>query len=115
MWRINKEVVLSYFLAFVVIWFGVSEVSSPERWVVFVPTFLNLGDMVNSLVMVHGVVLVLCGLSLVFNFYRRIAAFIVLIMLIDIVTTLILVSGLDEISVRDIGLLGMALALALKN
>lgn len=115
---INKEIVLSYFLGFVVIWFGVNEILHPERWAVFVPSFLSSGNMVNYvnyLVVAHGIVLVLSGLSLAFNFHRRIAAFIVFLMLVEIIITLIRASGLDEIAVRDIGLSGMALALSLKN
>lgn len=113
--RLSKEKVLSYFLAFVVIWFGTNEILSPERWVAFVPSFLGTGDVLHYLVIGHGVVLILCGLAMLSDFHKRIAAFIVFLMLVDIVVTLISISGLDEVVVRDIGLLGMALALSLKN
>lgn len=115
MYRFNKENVLSFFLAFVVIWFGYNEVTNPEQWVAFVPSFLGGGDTTQYLVVAHGIILILSGLSLIFSFHRRKAALVVLLMLAGIVFTLLSVSGLDEIAVRDIGLLGMALALSLKN
>lgn len=113
--KINKELVLSCFLGFVVIWFGANEILYPERWAAFAPSFLRAMEMINYLVMAHGIVLALSGLALIFNFHRRIAAFVLFLMIGQIVVTLIMVSGLDEIAVRDIGLLGMALALSLKN
>lgn len=99
------------FLGFVVIWFGLNEVRNPEAWAIYVPGFLQGMSMVNTLVLVHGVILILSGVALIFNFYRRLAAIVLALMLLDIVATLWLGSGLDEITVRDIGLLGMALAL----
>lgn len=115
MYRFNNENILSFFLAFVVIWFGYNEVTNPEQWVAYVPSFLGGGSMTEYLVVAHGIILILSGLSLIFNFHKRTAAFVILLMLAGIVFTLLSVSGLDEIAVRDIGLLGMALALTLKN
>lgn len=112
----NRETVLSFFLGFVVLWFGGNEIMSPERWTVFVPAFLGItGDLLNYLVVAHGIVLALSGICLIFNFHRRLAASVVFLMILSIVFTLVSTSGLDEIAVRDIGLLGMALALALRN
>ncbi len=117
--QINKETILSYFLGFVVIWFGVNEIMEPERWAGYVPEFIKeaiaSAKMVNYMVLGHGVVLSASGLALVLGFRRRAAAFIIFLMLLGIVAALLQVSGLDEIAVRDIGLLGMALALTLKN
>ena len=115
--KLNREIILSLALGFVVLWFGTHEIMSPSSWAVFVPSFLGfLGEqMILYLVMFHGVLLVACGLAIIFNFYRRLAAFIILLMLLDIIFTLFLGEGLDEIVVRDIGLAGIAFALALKE
>ena len=116
--NMNREVILSYFLGFVVLWFGANEIMSPAKWTVFVPEFMKAlvgAQMLVDLVILHGILLVVCGLALVFNYYRRLAASIVCLMLLDIIITLFLGEGLDEIVARDIGLLGMAFALALKN
>lgn len=114
--RLNTETILSLFLGFVVIWFGYNEVTNPEAWGVYVPSFIGAtGAMLNNLVMAHGAVLVLSGLAIIFNFHRKAGASVIALMLLSIVITLVMGAGLDDVAVRDIGLFGMALALALKN
>ena len=112
---ITMRNVASCFLAFVVMYFGIQEVRSPEQWVVFVPSFLGSGEILRYPVMLHGLVLILCGLGVVCNIGRRIAAGILALMIAQIVVTMFRVTGLDETVARDIGLFGMALALSLKN
>jgi uncharacterized membrane protein YphA (DoxX/SURF4 family) len=113
--RLNKETVLSLFLGFVVIWFGVNEVTNPQDWSVFIPKFIASFAPATTLVILHGAVLIVAGISLILNWKRRIASGILALMILSIVITLFSGEGLTEIVVRDIGLLGMALALALKN
>jgi len=113
--RIHREMILSLFLAFVVIWFGINEILNPENWTVFIPKFLNIEAQAENLILLHGGVLVLSGLALVFNWKRKIAASIIFLLILSIVFTLFQGEGLSETVVRDIGLLGLALALALKN
>ena len=109
--KINREAILSYFLGFVVLWFGIEEVMHPANWTIFVPQFFGTGDTLTYLVIFHGVLLLACGLSLIFNFHRRVAAVVFSLMLLEIIINLFLVDGLSEIVVRDIGLLGMAITL----
>jgi uncharacterized membrane protein len=113
--KFNRENVLSYFLAFVVIYFGVNEILSPEKWLTFVPKFLGTGDMITYMVMGHGILLLLCGLGLVLNMYRRFAAILLFLMLADVVFNLYASDGFSSIVVRDIGLAGMALGLSVRN
>src|SRR3989344_7216728 len=105
--KMNRENILSYFLAFVVIWFGINEIFNPESWVVFLPEFFENFDVVNILVIGHGILLTLCGLALVFNFYRKYIAIILSLILANIIVTLLFSSGLSQIAVRDVGLLGI--------
>lgn len=113
--KLNKETILSYFLGFVVIWFGVNEVTNPSDWAVFIPEFLSGIATATSLVVVHGIVLIVTGLMLVFNWKRRLGAGIIALMILSIIFTLFMSEGLTEIVVRDIGLFGAALALAIRN
>ncbi|MBP9711982.1 MAG: DoxX family membrane protein [Candidatus Pacebacteria bacterium] len=113
--KFNRENVLSYFLAFVVIYFGVSEISSPEKWTAFVPKIIASGDMLTYLIVGHGILLLLCGLALIFNFYRRFAAMLLVLMLLDVVWSVYTTSQFGSTFVRDVGLLGMALALSFRN
>jgi len=103
--------VLGGFLGFVMVWFGINEILSPQEWVTFVPSFVNPPMLATLSVLAHGVLLIVCGLSLFLNYYRKISATIVSLMLLEIIVNLILISGLTDIVVRDIGLFGSSLAL----
>ena len=109
----KAENVLSYFLAFVVGWFGLNEIFAPQEWVTFAPSFLGSGTLAISLVVIHGVILVSCAILLFFNMYRRIAGIVLALIFLEVVTDLIIQTGLSDIAVRDIGLGGMASALAM--
>jgi uncharacterized membrane protein len=113
--KINRELVLSLFLAFVVGYFGISEITSPEKWVHFVPSFFGTGSIINTLVLIHGIILVLCGVFLVINWKKRMVATLLSLMLLSIVFSLFSDGGLTPTTVRDIGLFGMALSLTFKN
>ena len=113
--KINKETVLSWFLAFVAVWFGVVEVLHPAAWTSFVPDMAKTVTPAIDLVSIHGVLLVVLGLALAFNFYRRVAAVILAIVILEIVFFMLQKGGLNPIVVRDIGLFGMAFALSFKN
>lgn len=115
MTRINKITILSWSLAFVVIWFGVTEIMHPAEWAVFVPSFVAGVAPAATLVTVHGFLLFVLSLALIFNFYRRVAAIIVAIILLEIIFNFLQKGGLNPIVVRDIGLFGAALALSFRN
>lgn len=100
-------------LVFVFVWFGVNEISNPVYWSGYVPPlvekFLPFG--INLFVQLHGVALSILALALLFKFYIRYAAFLSIIVLFSITGGLIVMNGLNEIAVRDIGLLGLALSI----
>ena len=103
--------IIGWTLGFVIIWFGINEILSPQDWVIFVPSFINSPLLASVLVVAHGALLTISGLSLFLNIYRKISATIVSCMLLEIILNLITASGLSDIAVRDIGLLGATLAL----
>ena len=109
----DPENVLSYALGFVVAWFGSNEILAPQEWVTFAPPFLGSGALVVSLVVVHGVVLVSCALLLFFKVYRRIAAAVLALVFVEVVLDLVMQTGLSDIAVRDIGLCGLSIGIAL--
>ncbi len=116
MFKINRENILVYFLAFVLFFFGYQEVSNSEMWVRLVPMFMANIIAPTILVLIHGLVLIFSGLALIFNFYRKYVTGLVALMLVEIIVILMFKSGgLDPTSVRDIGLLGMVLALYFKD
>lgn len=111
----NRDSVLSFALGFVVIWFGLGELFQPSEWVGFAPAFLGKGTLAIDLVLVHGIVLSVAGIMVIFNFYRKYAAMVLVMVFAEIVLDLIIKSGLSAIVVRDIGLWGMAIALSIDN
>jgi hypothetical protein len=110
----TSQNVLSYALAFVVIWFGINEILSPSDWVVFAPAFLGTENLAIYAVIAHGILLSICGLLLIFNVYRKLAGIILSLLFIEIIVDLLISSGLSDITVRDIGLLGASIAIALE-
>lgn len=113
--QLNQTNIIAYALAFVVLWFGLSELFAPKDWVGFAPVFLGEGTLALALVVVHGITLSLCGLMLISNFYRRVAAAVLVIIFTEIVIDLIIGGIATDIVVRDIGLWGMAVALVIKE
>ena len=111
---LSPSAIISYGLGFVVLWFGISEILNPDSWLSYAPTFLGDGKLALSLVVAHGIVLTVAGLSIVLNFYRRIGAIVLTLVLLEILVNLLIESGLGEIAVRDIGLLTMAISLAIQ-
>jgi hypothetical protein len=109
----RPEHVLSYSLGFVAAWFGLNEILSPQDWVTFAPAFLGNGIVVVGLVIVHGIILATCALLLILNVGRRTAAIILTLVFVEVVIELLTQTGLTAIAVRDIGLGGMAVGLAL--
>ena len=109
----KAENILSYFLGFVVGWFGINEILAPQEWVTFAPSFLGTGTFAVGLVVMHGIILVSCAILLFFNVYRRIAGIVLALIFAEVVIDLIAQTGLSDIAVRDIGLGGMSIALAM--
>lgn len=112
---INRDNVISLFLGIVLIWFGLNEISSPDKWVFYVPDFLSEMESVNLLVQAHGIILLISGFALIFNFKRRVVAMVVALMLLGIIVTLFRNGGVDATLIRDIGLFGMALSLTFRS
>ena len=62
-----RSLLLRLALAFVLIWFGVSQARTPEGWTEFVPAFLSNSSLVSTvdLVRAHSFVLILAAAGVV--------------------------------------------------
>ncbi len=109
--QLNQTTIISYFLGFVVLWFGLGEIFNTKDWVGFAPVFLGTGMLAFAAVIIHGIILSVSGLMVVFNFHRKIGAGILALVFAEIVIDLIIGQVASDIIIRDIGLWGMALAL----
>lgn len=106
--------VLSYGLAVAAFWFGVNELLSPKMWVGFEPGFLATTSFAVPLVMIHGGLLCIIGLALVFNYYAKLASLIFAAMLIEIIGTFVFQGAAWDIVARDTALFGAALSIVLR-
>ena len=106
--------IMRIFLAFVFLWFGVSEFADPANWVSYMPSFVSvLGLDANFLVVIHGLFLIVLSFCLIFKLFLRIASFAAILILLQITFGLLVISKfeINEIVVRDIGLLGLAIGI----
>ena len=113
--------IMRIFLAFVFLWFGVSEIVDPTNWVSYMPAFISdLGMDGNFLVQIHGILLVIVSFCLIFKLFLRYTGLLAVLVMFQIIFGLLLFSKfeINEIVVRDIGILGLAIGVwigALKN
>lgn len=110
--------IMRIFLAFVFLWFGVSEFVNPTNWVSYMPSFVSgLGLDGNFLVVIHGLFLIVISFCLIFKFFLRFTGLLAILILLQITFGLLVISKfeINEIVVRDIGLLGLAIAVWLQS
>ena len=101
-------------IAFIFLTFGIWEIIQPAYWTAYLPGFaFNLGFISpDSLLMVHGAVLILLALGLLFlSRYLRIFASLSALVMLSIVASLIMSTGWDDVLVRDITILLFTISL----
>lgn len=115
---IHNGFIMRIFLAFVFLWFGVSEFVDPQNWVSYMPSFVSsLGLEVNFLVVIHGLFLIVISFCLIFKLFLRFASFLAILILLQITFGLLVISKfeINEVIIRDIGLLGLAIGVWLNT
>lgn len=115
----NKKITLDSFLllriglGFVFFWFGLDKLIHPGNWVVYITPFLSsiiFFDITLFLFML-GTIEIIFGILLWAGWKLRIVSLLISIHLFLI----IIFTGFNEITIRDIGLLSIALALFIQN
>jgi uncharacterized membrane protein YphA (DoxX/SURF4 family) len=97
-------------LGLVLAWFGYHELTSPDQWTGYVPVINEASQLAIVAVLVHGWVLFVLAITLIAGIAPRIGAAIASVLLLEIVISLS-VSGLSDTSMRDVGVLGLAVVL----
>lgn len=99
-------------LGLVLAWFGYHELIQPTLWTGYVPGAHAASAMAIGLVLAHGWVLLLLAAALIAGIAPRLAAGLAALLLAQIVIWLWASAGLSDLTLRDVGVLGLALCIA---
>jgi uncharacterized membrane protein YphA (DoxX/SURF4 family) len=98
-------------LGLVLAWFGYHELMQPALWTGYVPIVSATSTAATVLVLAHGWVLFVLAVALITGIWVRAAAGISALLLAQIVIWLTVQAGLSDLTLRDVGVLGLALCL----
>ena len=98
-------------LGLVLLWFGYHELVMPGLWTGYVPILAATSHAAEILVLAHGWVLLVLAVALLAGVAPRIAAMVASVLLLEIVISLG-VNGISDLVLRDVGVLGLAIAVA---
>jgi len=98
---------LSWGLGLVFLWIGLNILRSPNNWLGFVPQSVPLGMARETALKFGGIFDLALGVALVLRWWPKTAA---LLAALHIAFVLVQ-NGIDAVLIRDVGLLGAALAL----
>lgn len=108
-------VILRIGLAIVFIWFGFSQIGNPGMWERLIPASVTgfTGLSATTMVLFNGSFEIVFGLCLLFGFFTRVVSLLLALHMIHITLVLVMGSGWNAISIRDLGLSFAAVALFL--
>lgn len=98
---------VSWGLGIVFLWIGLNIFVHPDAWIGFVPQNPPGGISREVALKVFGVIDTTLGVLLIMRWWQKLVAIVAAIHLLGILVT----NGLDAVVIRDVGLLGAALAL----
>jgi uncharacterized membrane protein YphA (DoxX/SURF4 family) len=98
-------------LGLVLAWFGYHELVAPRLWTGYVPGVAPASQLAVALVLVHGWVLLVLAVAIVAGVALRLVAALAALLVLQIVITLTATGGLTDLTLRDVGVLGLALCL----
>ena len=98
-------------LGLVLAWFGYHELVAPRLWTGYVPGIGSSSQVAVVMVLMHGWVLLVLAVAIVSGLALRLAAALAALLVLQIVITLMVTGGLTDLTLRDAGVLGLALCL----
>jgi uncharacterized membrane protein YphA (DoxX/SURF4 family) len=106
------KIILRIGLALVFLWFGFNQLTNPDYWIGFVPSYIiGLGLTAKTFVIINGTAEIILAILLTIGFYTKIVALLLSLHLFSIALSI----GWDPIAVRDFGLACAALSLFFLN
>jgi len=98
-------------LGLVLAWFGYHELVQPALWTGYVPGVSATSTTGIVLVLAHGWLLLVLAVALIAGIWVRLSAAITALLLAEVVISLTVQAGLSDLTLRDVGVLGLALCL----
>ena len=98
-------------LALVLAWFGYHELVRPGLWTGYVPVVSPASSLAIVAVLIHGWLLLVLAVALAAGVATRLAALLAAVLLAEIVISLTISGGLSDLTLRDAGVLGLAITL----
>ena len=98
-------------LGLVLAWFGYHELVQPALWTGYVPGFNATSTAAVILVLAHGWALLVLAVALIAGIWVRGTAAVVALLLAQIVIWLTIKAGLSDLTLRDVGVLGLSLCM----
>ena len=98
-------------LALVLAWFGYHELVRPSLWTGYVPVVSPASTAAIIAVLAHGWVLLMLAVALAAGIATRLAALLAAAVLLEIIVSLTVTAGLSDLTMRDIGVFGLAVCL----
>ena len=99
-------------LGLVLAWFGYHELVAPGLWTGYVPGVTAASSFADLLVLAHGWILLMLAVMITAGVALRLAASVAALLLLQIIITLTVTGGLTDLTLRDVGVLGLAVCLA---
>ena len=99
-------------LGLVLAWFGYHELVQPGLWTGYIPLVHAASSAAIILVLAHGWVLLVLAVALIAGVAPRLAAAVTAVLMLEIVVSLLVTGGLSDLTMRDLGVLGLALCVA---
>lgn len=99
-------------LGLVLAWFGYHELVQPASWTGYVPVVSATSSLAVVLVLAHGWLLLVLAVAITAGIAPRASAAVAAILLLEIVISLMVTGGLSDLTLRDVGVLGLAVCLA---
>jgi hypothetical protein len=100
-----------WLLALVLGWFGYHELAQPSLWTGYVPVLATSSSLAVILVLAHGWLLLLLSVAMFAGIAIRAVAAVTVLLLLEIVISLTVTTGLSDLVLRDVGVLGLAMCL----
>lgn len=97
-------------LGLVLGWFGFHELVQPSLWTGYVPV-VPPSSLAVLLVLAHGWLLLVLAVAMIAGIGVRAVAAVSVVLLLEIVISLAVSGGLSDLTLRDVGVLGLAVAL----